>query len=388
MSNLLSQGGFGCVYYPGLKCDNEDDNKKNDNDKFVTKLQKKNFTSNNELNIGLTIKKNEFYKFFFLPVVSQCPVNIKVYKKKHEEQLKECDVIKDDDKKYMLMKIPYVKNKPVVEAIFNETNDKKHLMISIMELYTASLKAIGILIEKKIVHFDLKSDNILYDTQLNHMKFIDFGLSIPIEKLEKENLKDYFYIYAPEYFVWPLEVHVINFLIHEYDGTNVDKKYVDNISNKIATEYVENNKGLNMFSREFRSKYMELCVLQIKKYLKTGNKNTIINNLIKYYETWDNYSISITLLRIVDLLFPNEFVENMFYEVFSQLLLYNIHPNPLKRFNISETFNKYYEIFYLNENVETYFEAFNSIDIDFDKGIETLNKENDLLNNSIKKTIY
>ena len=388
MSNLLSQGGFGCVYYPGLKCDNEDDNKKNDNDKFVTKLQKKNFTSNNELNIGLTIKKSEYYKYFFLPVVSQCPVNIKVYKKKYEEQLKECDVIKDDDKKYMLMKIPYVKNKPVVEAIFNETNDKKHLMISIMELYTASLKAIGILIEKKIVHFDLKSDNILYDTQINHMKIIDFGLSIPIEKLQKENLKDYFYIYAPEYFVWPLEAHVINFLIHEYDGTNVDKKYVDDISNKIATEYVENNKGLNMFSREFRSKYMELCVLQIKKYLKTDNKNTIINNLIKYYETWDNYSISIMLLRIVDLLFPNEFVENMFYEVFSQLLLYNIHPNPLKRFNISETFNKYYEIFYLNENVETYFEAFNSIDIDFDEGIESFKKENDLLNNSINKTIY
>ena len=42
MSNLLSQGGFGCVYYPGLKCDNEDDNN-NNNDKFVTKLQKKNF---------------------------------------------------------------------------------------------------------------------------------------------------------------------------------------------------------------------------------------------------------------------------------------------------------------------------------------------------------
>ena len=386
MSNLLSQGGFGCVYYPGLKCDNEDDNN-NNNDKFVTKLQKKNFTSNNELNIGLTIKKSEYYKYFFLPVVSQCPVNIKVYKKKNQEQLKECDVIKDDDKKYMLMKIPYVKNKPVVEAIFNETNDKKHLMISIMELYTASLKAIDILIKNKIVHFDLKSDNILYDTQINHMKIIDFGLSIPIEKLQKENLKDYFYIYAPEYFVWPLEVHVINFLIHEYDEANVDKKYVDDISNKIATEYLENNKGLNMFSREFHSKYMELCVLQIKKYLKIGNKNTIINNLIKYYETWDNYSISIILLRIVDLLFPNEFVENMFYEVFSQLLLYNIHPNPLKRFNISETFDKFYEIFYLNENVETYFESYNSIDIDFNKGIETLNKENDLLNNSINKTI-
>ena len=71
MSNLLSQGGFGCVYYPGLKCDNEDESKKETNKNFVTKLQKRNFTSNNELNIGLTIKKNKYYEFFFFFFFSQ-----------------------------------------------------------------------------------------------------------------------------------------------------------------------------------------------------------------------------------------------------------------------------------------------------------------------------
>lgn len=394
MSNLLSQGGFGCVYYPGLKCDNEDESKKETNKNFVTKLQKRNFTSNNELNIGLTIKKNKYYEYFFLPVVSQCPVNIRAYKKKHEDELKECDVIKDEDAKYMLMKIPYVKNKPVVESIFNKTKNKKHIVISIIELYSASLKAIGVLIENNIVHFDLKSDNILYDTDLNHTKIIDFGLSIPIKKLNNNNLKEYFYIYAPEYFVWPLEVHVINFLIYEYRGDDVDKKYIDEISNKISKEYVSSNKGINLFSKEFQKKYTELCTLQVKKYLKMrtkkdskiSQKEFIIFELVKFNDTWDNYAVSIMILRIIDLLFPNEFVENNFFETFSQLLLYNIHPNPLKRFNIDDSLKNFYDLFYLNETIETHIETYNSIDIDYNNSIEIMNKESETLNKSINSS--
>ena len=36
-SKLLSQGGFGCIYYPGLKCNGKPQNNKN----VVSKLQKK-----------------------------------------------------------------------------------------------------------------------------------------------------------------------------------------------------------------------------------------------------------------------------------------------------------------------------------------------------------
>ena len=36
MSKLLSQGGFGCIYYPGLKCNGKSEYNKN----VVSKLQK------------------------------------------------------------------------------------------------------------------------------------------------------------------------------------------------------------------------------------------------------------------------------------------------------------------------------------------------------------
>ena len=43
MSNLLSQGGFGCVYYPGITCNG----KINTNQSVITKLQNNDFNASN-----------------------------------------------------------------------------------------------------------------------------------------------------------------------------------------------------------------------------------------------------------------------------------------------------------------------------------------------------
>ena len=221
MSKLLSQGGFGCVYYPGIRCSKakNDDNMED----YVTKLQRYNFNSKNEANIGLRIAEDIDYKYFFLPVISECPIKLASFSKENEELISKCEVIKDVDKEYTLMKIPYANNKPIVDQIFDVVRSKKHTVMSILESYTHLLKAIEYMVNINIVHFDLKSDNVLYDSDMNHANIIDFGLSIPIDKINGENMKEYFYIYAPEYYVWPLEVHIINYLLYEYEeGEEVD----------------------------------------------------------------------------------------------------------------------------------------------------------------------
>ena len=188
MSKLLSQGGFGCVYYPGIRCKNSKDD--DDMNEYVTKLQRNNFNSQNEAAIGLRIKKDFIYKYFFLPVVSECPVKMASFSKDNEDLVSKCEVIKDTDKDYTLMKIPYANNKPIMEQIFDNIQDKKHMVISILEAYTHVLKGIEYLIDLKIVHFDLKSDNILYDSDMNHANIIDFGLSIPVDKITPKNIKE------------------------------------------------------------------------------------------------------------------------------------------------------------------------------------------------------
>ena len=64
--------------------------------------------------------------------------------------------------------------------------------------------------ENGIVHFDIKGDNILFNYDSEQPIIIDFGLSMDVTKLEikADILKKYFYIYAPDYYVWPLEVYI------------------------------------------------------------------------------------------------------------------------------------------------------------------------------------
>ena len=383
MSKLLSQGGFGCVYYPGIRCKNSKDD--DDMNEYVTKLQRDNFNSKNEAAIGLRIKEDVIYKYFFLPVVSECPVKMASFSKDNEDIVSKCEVIKDTDKDYTLMKIPYANNKPIMEEIFDELRDKKHIVISILEAYTHLLKGIEYLIDLKIVHFDLKSDNVLYDSDMNHANIIDFGLSIPIDKITPENIKEYFYLYAPEYYLWPLEIHIINYLLHVVE----EGEEATDIAERIAEEYVSSNKGLEMFSKEFAKSFQVSCRRQVEQVLgdfEEDSHKKIVKGLIENYATWDNYAVSIMTLRLIYLLFPDGFPENRFYIVFTQLLLTNIHPDPAQRTSVLGTRQRFYELFYLNENIDTYIKMIEDITVDADRVKSLVSRETETLNSFIEKT--
>jgi serine/threonine protein kinase len=400
MSKLLSQGGFGCVYYPGIRCANkkDDENVGDDMGKYVSKLQRANFNSINEANIGLRVKQNSLYKYFFLPVVSECPVKMASFSKTNEDLVSKCEVIKDIDKAYTLMKIPYANNKPIIEEIFDDVRNKKHVVVSMLESYTHLLKGVQIMIDMDVVHFDLKSDNVLYDSDMNHANIIDFGLSIPIDKLPNKNyddkkyyelMKEYFYLYAPEYYVWPIEVHVINYLLHELE----EGEDVSGIAERIAEEYVATNKGLQMFSKSFVDDFREACNRRVLDALDVARsdslatrKRGIIDGLIKSYDTWDNYAISIIYLRYVHLLFASGFPENQFYIQFSQLLLRNIHPDPTMRFSIADTRQRLYELFYLNEDADTYIKMIEDIELDLRDVKTIISTDMETLNSRIEKS--
>jgi hypothetical protein len=53
MSKLLSQGSYGCIYYPGMKCDGRTDRNK----QYVTKLQKLDHSADTEIFISNKIKQ-------------------------------------------------------------------------------------------------------------------------------------------------------------------------------------------------------------------------------------------------------------------------------------------------------------------------------------------
>ena len=104
MSKLLSQGGFGCVYYPGITCNGETDKDK----KYVTKLQRRDFNADNEIHIGNLISTIKNYKNFFIPVIKSCDIDLR---RIDSSIVSDCQVVSQSGEvNYLLMTLNYVKN--------------------------------------------------------------------------------------------------------------------------------------------------------------------------------------------------------------------------------------------------------------------------------------
>ena len=256
---VIAKGGYGCIFHPSIESNNE---------KFVSKIQlKSTFASKNERNISEILSKVRNNENFFGLITKTSNINIKKISKKDRD---ECAGIMKDYKsdQFILMEIPFVGKQNYQEYVLNQ-EDNKNAFLYFIETYKRLLQAIEILGENNIIHFDFKDNNIVFHEIKKIPILIDFGLSINLSKV-KESLLDYFYIYAPDYYYWPLEVHYLNFLLHEKDHANEED------INHMATEFVINCSVLTKnFSPKFLEKYLNECKKILKKYQQISNEKIV-----------------------------------------------------------------------------------------------------------------
>ena len=264
------------------------------------------------------------------------------------------------------MSIPYIKSKSFFTFITKIDQSKKNIILELIDTYSYLLNSINKLLDNFIVHFDLKAENILYNIYTGNPIIIDFGISIPIKDVNETNIKNYFYIYAPEYFIWPLEVHIICYILHH----SVTELTIENIR-EISYQYISQNKALHSFSDDFREKYHESCIKYFSKYIKM-KPELIIKELKSFYTTWDNYALSILYLFIFSLIFENNYIENDLFVNFSQLLVENIHPNPERRHSILETQEKFQDFFFIDKSKNNYLNFINNLNFN----IKTVSQKN------------
>lgn len=368
MSALINQGGFGCVYHPAISCDGSSEKDK----KNVSKLQKITFNSKNELLISKIIMKIDGYQLYFIPIESDCKIDLRDISDK--KMLDECDVIRSEKEKYTIMKLTYVKSTAFYKSLISDSHGKlgrKKTILSIVESFSYLLFSIEKLLEKDIIHFDLKGENIIYNHNTGYPLIIDFGISIPLKKLNDANMKEYFYGFIPEYYIWCIDIHIINFLLYE----TKDPLTESNIK-LIASLYSESNKGLDPFSNDFRKQYEDLCVTQMRQFVGQP-REVVIQEMISRHKTWDLYSIGIAYLKLFKYMFPKKFHKNSIIIMFSQILLFNIHPDPQKRLSAEETRTEFENIFYTISNIEEYSGLISSMD--YDENLETRKINEDIM---------
>ena len=209
-----------------------------------------------------------------------------------------------------------------------------HLMSIVFDMYERVIDSIQILIKYKLVHYDLKENNILIENTQQLPYIIDFGLSIDVARLIEHPWSDkqedtsktgtsgtaaaaasinsevvyransskifqhnylwrqHFYVHAPDYFLWPIEVHLMTYLIHEQDTLT------DESLRKICYAYILNNRAFTYMSGEFKKKMFRLSVATFTRFIHQPREK-VLNELLKYWDKWDMYAINIMFLKML-----------------------------------------------------------------------------------------
>ena len=214
----------------------------------------------NEASIGNELQKQSSFLNHFVPVIESSPINVK----KIEEGDKCTIFMKYKDTPFVNMKIRYVDGTDFLDYIvLNKSHDFSFVKL-LINSFNHLLNSLSMLTELKIVHYDLKGNNIMFDNSNKLPLILDFGLSIKIDEIKKENLTKHFYTYSPEYTPWTLEIHYLNFLLKvnpnpsNSDLEEMVERYVQSTTNPISFT----------FSQTFIKNYKEECLKQLKKYKK------------------------------------------------------------------------------------------------------------------------
>lgn len=327
-SVLLSQGGYGCVYYPSIDCLGKQ------NEKYVSKVQANDETAQWEVMMGEKIKTIPNFKQFFIPVVDNCEIESTILEK-DKVDLSQCQPIKKHNE-LLVLKLPYVEYYSGHEYL--KIKNPNTIFSSLMNHYLHILKSISLLLNKDLVHYDLKSDNLLRDKNSDNIYMIDFGLTLDMSLFHKDKLKDYFYVFAPDYHVYSYDIHILCYFAssqHSMDE-KITKAHIESITNQTINAHIFNS----FFSAEFMKNYHKKCL--VYGYSLVGKtKGEIIQMMTTkdYYKTWDNYSLSVMIFRQIFFYFRDKIGPDNVYGYLLHILLVNLSPNPKDRFSIQETIN-------------------------------------------------
>jgi len=288
--------------------------------KYLTKIQKSKRTIIHELRISEKVRKITGYARFFAPVLKHCPVRIA---KDQVQNIKKCEVFKDETEKtietssYISMKSRYVGNQDLKAYLFSILSHalQPHALFlhELWRTHTHLLKGIQKLFANKIVHYDLKYNNIIFDAHQKNPIIIDFGQSWATDELKTETEIDAAFFVFDQYDYWCIDILICNYIVQ-----NVG---IDKAKNTLVTEAELNYiyevlvYGLEKKEDKIVNDAFLYSMLQNPQKMR-DYKNTFaeyarpfVNNqtwwelyedLQKYANTWDSYSVAIIYLNLLD----------------------------------------------------------------------------------------
>lgn len=303
----------GCVYF--FLDSNKNRNIKPKKKSKLHKMVKNDFLIRNELTNVLKIQKIHNCTHFFY-----------VFENSYELVSNNLKTINNLLLKYDNCELKYLK------IYLQSLSSPKIYIFKIIQFYKYLLNSIQLLVNNNIVHNHIQFGSITVNNDLPLLTDFSFSFSTDISF---DNIKPFFIEYEPSYLEWPMEIHILTFLI----TNKLPSLSFSNIDH-IITQVVENHSILKTFGPQVVSIYKEEAISYFKKYINQSY-DYILSDIFLYSSTWDNYALSILFLRILIGIHKTIEIQNKFIIYFMKLLVTNIHLNPLKRLSIVDTTNKF-----------------------------------------------
>lgn len=277
---LMNQGAYGCIFKPGIKCDG-----KTEKEDYVTKIQKNSDTVKNEIKISEKIKKIKDYQLYFSPIVSSCLIELA---KVSKYEINKCNPLKNNTNQLVSNKIKYVGDKDLTDIIVKNPSKVKYL-------YNYLLETLLVLEKNNIVHYDIKSNNIIFDNKLKIPILIDFGVSFHTQHIHNKNV---FYNYSNDYDPWCIDIAVCSFIETELDSEKKQKEIQKEQLELLIYRYEKQNPIFKYFSESDKEEWKKNQENYFYNFINKSWKK-LQDDLSTYHKSWDNYSLSVLFFEIL-----------------------------------------------------------------------------------------
>jgi serine/threonine protein kinase len=351
---VIGEGAYGCVHKPSLECKKPlNINHKNKISKLLMKEDA--IKEIEEYDIIAKYDKNNKY-FLGKPLhcdVKPTPTNLAAIND-CENGDKFLDNI--EDTKLLIMNFGG-DNLEIISKEFRKMKNTKQNVITAKKFLIEArhiLDAVYFLYKYKIIHHDLKPQNIVYNTKIKKIKMIDFGFVtykekiINLSKLSKNKLSRCHWSY-------PLEINFYNHdkykTFSKYSDEEKVKYYKDIVNNinikendKCATAisilfyYIIDKK----YSESEKNKIIFNYFNDYKKMLDNINEENYNEFLKKSVDTIDLYGVGITFYLLLNSM--KHLLDKSVIIKLEELCYHMITPDLFNRYSIETSMKKYKEI--------------------------------------------
>lgn len=353
---LIGKGSYGCIYKPALKCKGSDVRKDG-----VTKIMKRSYAIEE---LDSQKKVDEIDKDYEYHMNPPTICELGDYNEEADQNLEECELIpyemSDEEIKenFVLLQLKY--GGLSLHDFMRENKDlyKNMKKGKIMILQMKNLfKGLVEFDKHNFTHLDIKSQNILYDSNKNRFNYIDFGLSVMRKNITDKRK----FILDAGYYALPFDTILSNYtdyrLVRESDKQHLtDEEFISYLY------YVFNKKYSRGYMPFFDKKYIADGKSIYKQMYKNEDTLHKIHDDIQRmtrdefieetHKKIDVFSLGIVLIELFVFFTGEKYnISNVdddlddFYKELHNLIQKMTHPYFKERYNAEEAYMHFKEIY-------------------------------------------